>query len=134
MYGDVGVDDEVYAAWSHIKLPGEVHEFWRQSRSARLFEDVDYGQWGLRILSPDQSLARTNAERADRPDDVRATDVVVGEFLGDQELLVVVVDGQAAGVLVGLPLDPRADWYRVGSSLSDFLGDYLAAVGEKFWE
>ena len=58
----------------------------------------------------------------------------VGEFLGDQELLIVAVDGQPTGVLVGLPLDPRADWYRVGSSLSDFPGDYLAAVGEKFWE
>lgn len=127
-------DAEISTAGSGIDLPGELEEFWRQSRSARLFEDLDYGQWGLRILAPDQSLDRTAAEQRDRPDDIRATDLVVGEFLGDRELLVLALDEEAPGVLIALPLDPRVDWYRAGATLADFLERYLNAVGEKFWE
>ena len=36
--------------------------------------------------------------------------------------------------LVALPMDPRADWYAVGSSAAEFLERYLASDGEKFWE
>jgi len=127
-------DAEISAARSGVELPAELEEFWTQSRSARLFEDVDYGQWGLRILAPEQSLDRTAAERRDRPDDIHATDLVVGEFLGDHELLVLALDEEARGVLIALPLYPRVDWYRAGATLGDFLERYLDAVGEKFWE
>lgn len=32
---------------------------WSASREAWLFEDPEYGQWGLHLLSPDDSAART---------------------------------------------------------------------------
>ena len=63
--------------------------------------------------------------------DFEATDAVVGEFLGDTDVLVLEVNG---GVLVALPLDPRTDWPRVASTLSEFLTPYLQAAGEKYWE
>lgn len=123
--------DEVSGAWpAHALLP-ELEALWLSSRQAWLFQDIDYGQWGLHILDPATAAARTNAERARRQHDFEATDAVVGEFLCDTDLLVLEANGS---ILVALPLDPRTDWPQVASTLSEFLTRYLEAVGEKYWE
>lgn len=130
---DVGADPhEVGAAWGEAtRLPPGVAEMWTAMRSARLFEDVEYGQWGLELLSPEASFERSTYERTWRDDGVVDDDVVIGAFLGDQE--VVVVDRNGA-VLIALPLDPRTDWFRPASDLVEFLDMYVAADGMKFWE
>ena len=124
--------DEIAEAWEASDVPAELVDLWSRCTSASLFEDVDYGQWGLRLLSPAGSARRSAAEREARPGVLEPTDVVIGEFLGDQELLV--VSGSSGAALVALPLDPREDWHRAGVSLTDFLGRYLDAAGEKYWE
>jgi hypothetical protein len=105
-----------------------VVEFWEACRSARLFVDVDYGQWGLHFLSPSASAARTHSLR---PDEFKPHDVVLAEFLGDSELLVVTA---ASDVLVALPLDPRRDWNRAADSIDAFLVRYFTEEGRKYWE
>jgi hypothetical protein len=70
-----------------------------------------------------------------RPLDFRSDDVVVGEFLGDQELLV--LSPSEAGlrrVLIALPLDARSEWFGAATSLVDFLDKYFGAGGSKYWE
>lgn len=123
-------ESQILAAWENSQLPEDLVDLWRTCREARLFEDVDYGQWGVRVLSPEDSAQRTATERSSRPTDVGPDDVVFAEFLGDQELLV----RSDQGVLVALPLDPRADWYTAGHDVEAFLEQYLASVGEKYWE
>jgi hypothetical protein len=81
--------EEICSAWPSMSLPAELVDAWSVSREARLFEDVDYGQWGLVLLSPAASARRTAEQRAQRPTAYRADDVVIGEFLGDLELLVI---------------------------------------------
>ena len=125
---DGASEEEVARAWSGMKVPPDLVELWTHARSARLFEDIDYGQWGLRLLSPTESAARTASELYERPGDFAADDIVVGEFLGDQELLVCAGEGDAAAVLIALPLDPRRDWYLAASSVSQFLERYLAPM------
>jgi hypothetical protein len=71
----------------HGFAPAELARAWSTSRQWRLLEDVDYGQWGLVLLSPAASAQRTAEERARRPAACRVDDVVIGEFLGDQELV-----------------------------------------------
>lgn len=123
---------EIEAAWPDRRLPASLVEAWATCRSARLFEDVEYGQWGLVLLDPAGSAERTERERRDRPDDLAASDVVVGEFLGDSDLLVVAAEPSPA-VLVALPLDPRADWPVVAPDLDAFFRAYVDALGAKFW-
>jgi hypothetical protein len=112
-------------------VPDELREFWELADGARLFEDPDYGQWGLVLLSAAASSQRTESEFAARPDDLERDDIVIGEFLGDQDLLVYSV---GEGVLVALPLDEREGWYRAAPSLTGFLRRYAESRGEKFWE
>jgi RNA 3'-terminal phosphate cyclase len=108
---------------------------WAECREALLFNDIEFGQWGLKILSPGRSAEVTASEAAERTSDFQVYDIVLGEFLGDQELLVLAPseDGDRR-VLVALPLDSRNEWYGVGASLSAFFERYLEAQGDKFWE
>jgi hypothetical protein len=116
-------------------VPDEVTDLWSATRAARLFEDADYGQWGLILLDPQASRQRTEAERAERPQDMRDDDIVVGEFLGDQELLVFAPsEGGLRRVLIALPLDARTEWFGVASDLAQFLVSYFDARGDKYWE
>jgi hypothetical protein len=127
--------DEVESAWREKELPDDVKSLWETCRSARLFEDADYGQWGLVLLDPQASRERTDAECQARPQDMRADDVVLGEFLGDQELLVIAPsESGRRRVLVALPLDPREDWFGVAEDMAKFLYSFLHAEGNKYWE
>ena len=126
---------EIEQAWAGKALPSEVAELWSECREAELFRDVQYGQWGLRILSPGRSVEVFEFQMQDRPSDFVADDVVVAEFLGDLELLVFAPSEEGERrVMAALELDARNEWYGVGSSLREFFERYLEAQGKKFWE
>lgn len=129
-------EQEIRDSWPGGSVPDDILEVWRVCREASLFVDVDYGQWGLHILTPRASAVRSVDERVARSADFGPYDIVLGEFLGDQELLVVASDGNGNGVriLIALPLYERPEWFRVETSLEGFLRQYLANLGEKFWE
>lgn len=119
------------------KIPDSLRDFWQIAASARLFEDRTYGQWGLVILSRSEALARTRQARRDRPRQYWRGDLVVGEFRGDSDLLVVRCGPgkpDFGRVLVALPIDPRWDWYEAAHDFEAFLERYAAEGGEKFWE
>ena len=128
-------DDEIADAWGDRELPADLVALWRTTREARLFEDQDYGQWGIVLLDPAASARRTARERADRPEDLQPDDIVIGEFLGDADLVVLEPkpDG-GARVLIDLPLDPRADWPLAADDLGEFLATYFENNGEMFWD
>lgn len=119
-----------------INAPPEVLEFWRGFRTARLYEDRRYSQWGLVLVPVERAQELTDKLHQERVRDALPGDVVVGEFLGDSDLLIARADSAAAdygAMLVALPLDRRRDWPRVGSNLVDFLHRYAKADGAKFW-
>jgi hypothetical protein len=127
--------NEVEDAWSGHELPSDAVDLWAACREARLFEDVDYGQWGLALLAPSASATRTAQEREARPSDLRPDDIVLGEFLGDQELLVLAPSETGRRkVLIALPLDSRADWFGAAADLGEFFGRYFDSAGDKYWE
>lgn len=121
--------------WIDGEPPGELVQFWSQYQGASLFEDVEYGQWGLVLLSAEESCGRTVLEFDRRSADFNPQDIVVGEFRGDQDLLVYTPGEDGRGsLLVALPLDPRSEWYSVGDSLEKFLARFIESEGNKFWE
>ena len=65
----------------------------------------------------------------------RPDDIVLGEFLGDQELLVLAPSETGRRrVLIALPLDSRADWLGAAPDVGEFLGRYFDSAGDKYWE
>jgi hypothetical protein len=118
-------------------LPESLRQFWLHAQSAVLFKDADYGQWGLRVLSPSDSVQATKDYHESRQRDALNGDQVIGEFLGDSDLVLVRCDSAAAdfgSVLVALSMDSRSDWDRVGDDFEDFLQRYVKSDGDKFWE
>lgn len=133
--GEPAEVEDINAAWPACQLPADVLELWENCGEARLFEDADYGQWGLALLSPRDSARLTTREREERPADFRTDDIVLGEFLGDQELLVFAPsEVRNRRILVALPLDHRADWFGAARNLAEFLERYIESDGEKYWE
>ena len=134
--GGPATDLEIAAASRAVAVPEEVRALWRVSAGARLFQDAEYCQWGLELLGPGACVLRTVEERSRRPSDFRPGDVVLGAFLGDQDLLVVAPGEQEPRrrVMVATPLDEREEWFAVGPTLVAFLQAFLLAAGEKFWE
>ena len=123
--------DELLTATQNRPAPDDVVGLWSISREGELFADVDYGQWGLRYLSPNESRRRSEEEREDRPEDIDPDDWIVAEFLGDQDLVIV---NRVGDILIAQPLDSRENWARPASSLAQFFGDYVNRQGAKYWE
>jgi hypothetical protein len=131
-----GVDPNEFGSIPH-DCPADLREFWSIVRTAKLFEDVEYGQWGLEILSPEQSIKATMLYRSYRGKDFFVGDLVIGKFLGDSELLIIRCDRSKddfGNVLISTPLDSRAEWDRPAESLATFLETYAKTGGEKYWD
>ena len=116
-------------------IPNDLKKFWQLVNKAILFLDTDYGQWGLKIFSLTESLRESSLEKENRPKDYINSDLVIGEFIGDSDKLVVDCSQANFGkILVSLPIDSRKDLYVVASSFKEFLNLYIDGQGEKFWE
>lgn len=122
--------DEIEQAWPSGAASSLV-ELWTATRQAPAIRRRRIRAVGAGVVVPADSAARTAEERGGRPDDVDPDDVVMGELLGDQELLVVAGDGR---ILIALSLDDRADWYVAAPDFGEFLDAYWRHGGEKFWE
>jgi hypothetical protein len=120
-----------------ITLPLAIIHLWDKTSSLRLFEDVNYGQWGLILWSPNQVITEQEKRIAQRKEDFHPGDLIIGECLGDAELLVLRCDATCpdfGNVIIALPLDSHEEWYLAATSLESFLSKFLAAKGDKFWE
>jgi hypothetical protein len=113
------------------ECPLDLIEFWKESDGARLFLDVTYGQWGLSIYSQKEVNKKSKAEKSRRPEDFISSDLIIGQFIGDLDLLLRLSDGKIAVVT---PMDPRSDWHIVAENFEEFLRQYSTHSGEKFWE
>ena len=118
-------------------VPKDVQGFWQEARTAELFKDEQYGQWGLELFAPDRALRETLEHTQKRPREFFQNDLILGRFLGDSDLLVVrCAAGQKdyGWVTVALPLDKRKDWCVAAESFSEFLSRFVSAQGGKYWE
>lgn len=89
------------------------------------------------MWSPDRVITEQDKRIAQRREDFRPGDLIIGEFLGDADLLVLRCDATSpdfGNVIIALPLDSREEWYVAANSLEGFLSQYIAAQGDKFWE
>jgi len=120
-----------------ITLPLTIINLWNKTSGLRLFEDITYGQWGLILWSPNQVITEQEKYIAQRKSDFRPGDLIIGEFLGDADLLVLRCDETSpdfGNIIIALPLDSREEWNIASLTLESFLNQLIAANGDKFWE
>jgi len=120
-----------------ITLPLAIINLWNQISELRLFEDINYGQWGLILWSPNQIIAEQKKRISQRKSDFRPGDLIIGKFLGDADLLILRCDATSpdfGNVMIALSLDSREEWDLAGLTLESFLNQLIAANGDKFWE
>ncbi len=118
-------------------LPSDLAEFWNSFFSVTLFQDVNFGQWGLRLLDYEKSNQRTREFNRDRSRDAGRGDRIIGEFIGDLEQLLIRCDrsdDDFGHILVALPASPRHEFYKVADNFSSFLEEYRLHEGQKYWE
>ncbi len=119
------------------RIPNDLKEFWGTFFRATLFEEVNYGQWGLRILDYETSNRRTREFNRDRREYAARGDRVIAEFIGDLDLLLMRCDtteSDFGGIIVATDDGKRDEWYRVASSLSSFLEEYGSCDGQQYWK
>jgi hypothetical protein len=122
-----------------ITLPQDMVEFWNITSGIRLYEDVNYGQWGLIIGSPIETLKHHEnvVSNPSRKEDFLFGDLVFGRFLGDSEFPLIRCDPKSpdyGSVMISLPMDVRKDWFSVASSFTEFLENFIASPDTKYWE
>lgn len=120
-----------------VPIPADLAEFWSIARSARLFEDMQYGQWGLSILEPRDAQSESRQYSALHRRDAEEGDLVIARFIGDWDLLLARCDRSSddfGEILVAEPIVKRADWFRPATSFGSFLERYALAGGDKYWE
>lgn len=109
--------------------PAQLRELWARTSGGPLLVDEQFGICGL-MLHSSAEARQTAFDRAAAGYDVSESDWVLGEFVGDTDMLVIDTDG---AVLIAAGSYPRGEWYRF-ESLSDVLSWYVESDAEKYWE
>jgi hypothetical protein len=124
-------------------LPPDLEYLWDATSGLVLFQDMTYRQYGLVLWSPDQAVVRHQRHASERfadTGDLQDGDFIIGEFLGDLDLVIIRCDPQFAdfgSIVIAQEIDPRPEWPTAASSLGEFLQRFLqsnqATFGEKYW-
>lgn len=121
----------------HYTIPQDLIDFWAITTEAILFKDAEYGQWGLKMLSPNHALHETQVHQLGRPREYRRDDFVIGTFYSDTDLVVIRCDENApdfGSIMISTCSDKRKNWVSPAATLKEFLALYYKAMGEKYWE
>ncbi|MDB5046193.1 MAG: hypothetical protein JWQ08_2243 [Deinococcus sp.] len=62
-----------------------------------IYEDIIYRQWGLIVHNLEWCLSETQLMKSLYPDEILDSELVIGEFLGDQEKVLISLDNDKFG-------------------------------------
>ncbi|WLP94169.1 SMI1/KNR4 family protein [Psychrobacter sp. M13] len=138
---DGASESEIIKTFSLLEiedLPIEYKQFLLISNGALLFLDEHYGQAGLNIYSLKDFTNKINFWLSSyRASSLIVGDLIVGEFLGDSDFIILRCDKDAddfGTIIISLPLYEREDWFYLKKDFTDFLMEFIKAEGYKYWE
>lgn len=129
--------NKIYPLIFQTLLPKALEDFYTISNGADLFIDQEYGQWGLKLYPFEEITFASKIYKSSRKNDALQSDLIIGEFYGDSDLLLVRCDPDSddyGSILVVLPIDQRQDWYIVANTFEEFINKFYESQGDKFWE
>ena len=133
----LNLKSKIYPQIPQVLLPKVLEDFYTVSNGADLFKDQEYGQWGLKLYSIEEVTFASKIYKSNRKNDALQSDLIIGEFYGDSDLLLVRCDPNSddyGSILVVLPVDQRQDWYIIANTFEEFINKFYESQGDKFWE
>lgn len=118
-------------------LSEEMKCFWNHTNKVKIFCEIPYGQWGTILFGAEESLRKTKEWKEIYPEEFVLGDLVIGEFLGDAQFVVMRCNQEKEDwgqVVIGFPIDVRAEWPNVAGSVAEFVEKTLASPDMKYWE
>jgi hypothetical protein len=112
-----------------VGVPLQARELWQRTSGGVLMRDLQFGICGLTLHDPDEAK-KVSGDRAQVGYDVTESDWVVGEFIGDTDMLIIDENNK---VLISTGSYSRESWY-VFTSLENVLKRYVESYAEKYWE
>ncbi|ATZ64496.1 SMI1/KNR4 family protein [Acinetobacter bereziniae] len=122
--------------FDNILFPEDFIEFYKISNGAYLFEDVTYGQWGLILLDLYFIRLKTEEFMFDNVGGIFG-DYIVGEFIGDNDLLLLRLDKSKedyGSIIIANRMDTRDDWRKIEKNFRNFIVNFTINEGQKYWE
>ncbi|MEN6670568.1 SMI1/KNR4 family protein [Psychrobacter sp. B38] len=120
------------------ELPVGYKEFLRISNGAFLFLNKKYGQAGLNFYNLEEFENKVNFWLSSyRSNSLIKGDLIIGEFLGDSDFVILRCDQEAddyGAIVISHPYDERKNWFYVKDGFTKFLSDFVRAEGDKYWE
>ncbi len=120
----LNLKSKIYPQIPQVLLPKVLEDFYTVSNGADLFKDQEYGQWGLKLYSIEEVIFASKIYKSNRNNDALQSDLIIGEFYGDSDLLLVRCDPNSddyGSIFVVLPIDQRQDWYIVANTFQEFI-------------
>jgi hypothetical protein len=114
-----------------ILIPNDLIEFYENIGYAELFVDKVYGQGGIRIFNPYQSLLATQEIESEEGIELFENDLIIGDFIGDSDRILLSENKQ---ISIIFPIYDRKDWLHTGLSFEEFFTKIIDHNGEKYWE
>lgn len=128
----------IFKLMSIKELPVEYKEFLLISNGAFLFLDEKYGQAGLNLYSLEERETKISFWLSSyRVDNLIKGDLIIGEFLGDSDFVVLRCDEEAddyGTIIISHPYDERKNWFYEKDGFAKFLSNFVRTEGCKYWE
>lgn len=141
VFGNKGLEVDLIKSVSKlgiVNIPPKFLDFLKEANGAKLFYDKAYGQAGMYLYGTDVIYEKNLEWRSSYlSQDLLPTDLIIGEFFGDSDLVVLRCDKNSddyGNVVILLPLDERKDWYFLDENFESFLVNFCNNEGVKYWE
>lgn len=117
-------------------LPEHYKKFLKITNGAVLFKDIQYGQWGCKIHSLEEVIAKTS-EAKEYGKELKDYHIVFAEWLGDGDILVFDLDKQSVEsnryILDGDECYGVDEWVYINGNFEQWLDRLIVAQGAKYW-
>lgn len=122
----------------HVDIPEDLQNLWQCASKLYIAEDMTYGQWGLLVWSPQETIYHNRSSSFYAEEELLNGDILIGEFRGDSDKVIIRCDNTKddfGSIVIAVPIDGREKWDVVASSLSEFLLRFLESpLDKKYWE
>lgn len=119
-----------------IQLPESYKEFLKISNGAILFKDMQYGQWGCKILGL-EDLINVTKQVAEWGYELKPSWLVYATWLGDIDLLIFdldkYVENERSYIIDGEQGERVNDWCNIKGDFSNWLDRLIVSQGAKYW-